>query len=733
MFYSHEILTSRKYGVATVWLVATLGAKSSAKKVTRKAITGVDVQKACETIIEPEAPMALRLQSNLMYGVTRVYSQQCTYVLNDAVAAQTAMRAMLKSRGGQLDSSAGKAKPEQLILADDPAFLPDMALPALPPLEFDVSRMSLEPEDGGRSQSMMSVRGRSGSISSGSLPPLNLGSSSGNSIAYQLPFDNPFGGSSQKPYIGEDGGVFGEEMMYEDDIFDIDGDGNLLDIPESVRAARRASAHPQGRLGSDSAASGRVRREHEEAAGHILPILDGEGDFGMFDYGDDDMALPDAEAFPVDGVYMSGALQGNDKSLHGNLADRVHSPAPSSDLLSSISADAPLRKKRKAKGKKNLASDQLVELRNGDLIAFRDNYVANMAVASRVKVNHKAGLQAKKNAFHYVYGNGLLGVGDGLGFMKLAYPLNMFAGENLLSLITGNPIVSPVKRSKRDREEQEQDQESSKRARLEEDEVGRGHGFENDDHVFDFGDDFNHDASSSGVEIGRDAQSALPDLPSSALMPWNVSASLRGSNKGATSLASKRLMSASPLIGRGSALPDQFLDADDEIMYGRDDELSQSAGVGRAPSSSHAHGFESQGGSRVGVGAEDDFELFGRTANVDTQTAGTSQWVRQALDRESNNFFEYVRNTIEEKTPDELGDDGDGDEPHAREGEGIAGRDARTVTFQELFDEERNSAMVAAQAFYHVLCLATKHRVWVVQDRGADDDVFGGEIRIGVF
>lgn len=521
-------------------------------------------------------------------------------------------------------------------------------------------------------------------------------------------------------------------MMYEDDIFDIDGDGNLLDIPESVRAARRASSHPQGRLGSDSAASGRVRREHEEAAGHILPILDGDGDFGMFNYGDDDMALPDAEAFPAGGVYMSGALQGNDKSLHGNLADRVHSPAPSSDLLSSISADAPLRKKRKTKSKK-LASDQLVELRNGDLIAFRDNYVANMAAASQVKINHKAGLQAKKNALHYVYGNGLLGVGDGLGFMKLASPLNMFAGENLLSLITGNTIVSPVKRSKRDREEeQEQNQESSKRARLEEDEVGRGHGLENDDHVFDFGgDDFNHDASSSGVEIGRDAQSALPDLPSSALMPWNVSASLRGSNKGATSLASKRLMSASPLIGRGSALPDQFLDVDDEIMYGRDDELSQSAGVGRAPSSSHAHGFESQDASRAG--AEDDFELFGRTANVDTQTAGTSQWVRQALDRESNNFFDYVRNTIEEKTPDELGDDDDGSHAREGEGEGIAGRDARTVTFQELFDEERNSAMVAAQAFYHVLCLATKHRVWVVQDEGAGDDILGGEIRIGVF
>lgn len=47
-------------------LVATLGPKSVLKTVTRKAIIGVNVPKACETIIQPEAPMALRLQSNLL-------------------------------------------------------------------------------------------------------------------------------------------------------------------------------------------------------------------------------------------------------------------------------------------------------------------------------------------------------------------------------------------------------------------------------------------------------------------------------------------------------------------------------------------------------------------------------------------------------------------------------------------------------------------------------------------
>ena len=49
-------------------LVATLGSKSALRKVNRKDIQAVDVKKACQTIIMPEAPLALRLQSNLLYS-----------------------------------------------------------------------------------------------------------------------------------------------------------------------------------------------------------------------------------------------------------------------------------------------------------------------------------------------------------------------------------------------------------------------------------------------------------------------------------------------------------------------------------------------------------------------------------------------------------------------------------------------------------------------------------------
>ena len=47
-------------------LVATLGPRTTSKKVNLKAILGVDVPRACDTIMNPEAPMALRLQGNLL-------------------------------------------------------------------------------------------------------------------------------------------------------------------------------------------------------------------------------------------------------------------------------------------------------------------------------------------------------------------------------------------------------------------------------------------------------------------------------------------------------------------------------------------------------------------------------------------------------------------------------------------------------------------------------------------
>jgi meiotic recombination protein REC8 len=95
-------------------IIATLGPRSTAKRVSRKQIQEVDVPKACETILEPPgAPIALRLQGSLLYGVSRVFDQQCTYVLTDVEKIHEQMRTfkgILGARDNAIDPNAGKAK-----------------------------------------------------------------------------------------------------------------------------------------------------------------------------------------------------------------------------------------------------------------------------------------------------------------------------------------------------------------------------------------------------------------------------------------------------------------------------------------------------------------------------------------------------------------------------------------------------------------------------------------------
>ncbi|RPA89151.1 hypothetical protein L873DRAFT_709299 [Choiromyces venosus 120613-1] len=71
MFFSPEYLTSRLYGVGTVWLAATVGTHNIHHKISRKDIMAVQIPAACQSFIEPDVPLALRFQSNLLCGVVR--------------------------------------------------------------------------------------------------------------------------------------------------------------------------------------------------------------------------------------------------------------------------------------------------------------------------------------------------------------------------------------------------------------------------------------------------------------------------------------------------------------------------------------------------------------------------------------------------------------------------------------------------------------------------------------
>jgi meiotic recombination protein REC8, fungi type len=159
-----------------------------------------------------------------------------------------------------------------------------------------------------------------------------------------------------------------------------------------------------------------------------------------------------------------------------------------------------------------------------------------------------------------------------------------------------------------------------------------------------------------------------------------------------------RLTTASPLQGRGPPIP---LSQRISIISTPDRE---------GPGTSGAMGEDEEmfGGELPLFGDKsDEFHLHGPAAAVDTQTAAQSQWVAAALDSESRNFLDFLDAQIQAQAS------------HAEDEEG--GRPRATVTFEGLLPPTENTMVVAAQAFLHILTLASKNLVTVRQVEGFGD------------
>lgn len=117
--------------------------------------------------------------------------------------------------------------------------------------------------------------------------------------------------------------------------------------------------------------------------------------------------------------------------------------------------------------------------------------------------------------------------------------------------------------------------------------------------------------------------------------------------------------------------------------------------------------------------------MFGPAAEVGTQQAAESQWMRATLDTESNNFLDFMKTEIDTKMA-AVGEEGE------RERDELVGeqQQAREMTFEELLPSARNTKVVAAQALHHLLALATKGLVHVRQVVEYGDIVLG--VREGV-
>ncbi|KAM0255826.1 hypothetical protein ACHAQJ_005413 [Trichoderma viride] len=677
MFYSHEILNNTQYGVATIWLVATVG-KGNQKRLTKKAIQEVNVPKACEKILDPGAPLALRLQGNLLYGVSRVFEQQCAYVLTDAEKTQSDMVTFFRIiQTSETDPRAGKTKRQNIMLEDDPGFDPLTALPNLNLLRWDRDLLvfpsqgsagkfsQMTPLTAAASQGSSSPRHRSALIN------LELPPSSQSAASCRLPSD--FGNLS--PLFGKsihhpDG--MAEFQPFGDDEFpsisgigfDFDAEGNLISIldQEPELPPLPVQANAANNLGI------------QQMMNDEQVIIFGEEE-NLLGFGD--QALQGANAIPTNGSIQQST------EAQPQVTERAEAEA------NQVSA----RMARSRRINPHAMLDTRIIVPSREVRDWTTNYVANVAsIRQQQQKTTTTHGQAKKNAMALLYEYGLARVGAYQQTSSLIHPLAAdFSGISLKARLQGQQPdeieqPEPTKRGRRRKSDEAFEGEhdghvegrNTRPRVVEELELGRG-GNHDDAHImFD---------DNSVPEIGMDAVPPLEDRHSSSMMPWSrpgsavPGSSVRGS-------AQKPKAAPSPLFSRGNTLGaiDRHSDPA-EPLFGMDD-------------------FGSHDSS---------FQLGGPVGPLDYDRDNATQFSTQGLDVTSQDFLGYVA------------------EQAAKTGV-VHGRDRknrRWIEFEELAEPTTHPKAVAASAFLHVLSLATKNIISVHQEGAAAMEPFGA-IHIGI-
>ncbi|KAL9089213.1 MAG: hypothetical protein Q9159_002684 [Coniocarpon cinnabarinum] len=701
MFYNHEILTSRKYGVATVWLVATLGSRSYNRKVSKKDILGVNVPKTCDVVVAPEAPMALRLQSNLLAGICRVYLHQCSYVLKDAENVQIDMRRLIRAirRDDQhTDPEAGRtARGEERI--DDDALLPE------PDFTFDPD---------------------------GNIFELGGPDTSEHATVPTQPLMSPLRFPSRR----------------------VSREGSVASAHESAHQAQDTQQDDQP-----------LTFDHDQPSDHG--------------------PQPVAEAGPP--------FLGDEAAVQ---PQHVESSSHHPESQTSSAPAAPQRRKRTAKA---IPLDSRTELRNSELLAWQHDYVERMDKITQGRALQTSATLARRNASHFTFSIGPLSH----EIMKFGptHPLADFTGQSLYTML------QPPTSAKRSHSTASLSSTSShRRVRPRSDEQVRATAADENDApaLFDTGIEDDVDADVE-IEQGRLAESAMQgESDDEQTMPWNVSFSARQSAARASSRSfstgqparlsvqlarlegrGSRLTSASPLLGRGRGsggsllfdLPggssnegeglDVVMGEDDDAGIGGVTELGGDERVGGA------EGEGARGGGRMmrkinELGDDTQQELFGPAANVSTQLANSSQFIRQVLDAEAINFLAFLENWIVShgreidvraiyQSPDDVlsfagiedGGGGGGEvEGEEREGGNEGSDDSgkrhkrdkredirKGVTFETLLPPQKNNHVVASQGLLHCLTLATRGLAWLRQRSWDEEETewrWDGEMWVGV-
>lgn len=132
MFYSQVIL-ARKGPLGKIWLAAHFD-----KKLTKNQIFATDISESVESVLNPSAPLALRVSGHLMLGIVRIYSRKVKYLMSDCREAMWKIKLAFRPGNVNLGVDLHMAP---AAATDDARFfgnvLPDSDYPELADTAFD--------------------------------------------------------------------------------------------------------------------------------------------------------------------------------------------------------------------------------------------------------------------------------------------------------------------------------------------------------------------------------------------------------------------------------------------------------------------------------------------------------------------------------------------------------------------------------------------------------------------
>ncbi|KAF9149026.1 hypothetical protein BG015_009199 [Linnemannia schmuckeri] len=353
MFYSKEILARKDTQLGLIWLAATLGPRSGINKLSKREVNGVNIVKTCKDISQPAEPFALRFSSNLMVGVTRVYSQQYNFYYSDVSNTWMRLKRDLAAvQSENLDMMTPGAKIDMITIGYDLTIEQDLFRPVniVQNYEIEVARTSrgkeVAVEFGWATQSSLDHSDTSSNDQSP--PPLFLSSVS-DERRRKITLDERPGMAGVGPLLefeAINAGLTDEMLMGDDNGLYIDAEGNLrADMPEQGFAIGDDRSMVSGL--SETSVMARILGKHPREDSILSERIVPENN-DIFD----DILLDDRNYDIAFGIEMDGAGTGQIKKQRGG------------------------NRQQKLVG---LKSDEDTILSKEELKAFRDNYVRDQA------------------------------------------------------------------------------------------------------------------------------------------------------------------------------------------------------------------------------------------------------------------------------------------------------------------------------------------------------------------